>query len=301
MIAAASATHGGPALLTEALALDPSFDPLAAARARDAWRTCRDARSAAVLVARGPGASSACRRSRSPTRSATSRSTTTRGSAIEPDRIPLDVVIDQAEIPAFQARQALDANEDGEVSDAELEAGRVPSCAALTDDLHLAVEGSSMEPDADGRRRRAPPGRRRPVDAAPRVRLRGRPHGTGCVAARASSSPTPRTPGGSAGARSSSKARAWGSRRSRASCATAASRTGSGVPGGSARQRPHRRARRRRGVPGRRRAPAGRRPRRDAGRGRDPPTSASVEGARPWPPSRAASAARSRPSSRRPT
>ena len=68
------------------------------------------------------------------------------GLRIEPDRVTLDLVIDQAEIPAFQARQALDANEDGEVSDAELEAGRVPSCAALTDDLHLAIEGSSMEP-----------------------------------------------------------------------------------------------------------------------------------------------------------
>jgi nickel/cobalt transporter (NicO) family protein len=69
------------------------------------------------------------------------------GLRIEPDRVTLDVVIDHAEIPAFQARQALDANEDGEVSDAELDAGRVPSCAALTDDLHLAVEGSSMEPE----------------------------------------------------------------------------------------------------------------------------------------------------------
>ena len=68
------------------------------------------------------------------------------GLRIEPDRVTLDLVIDQAEIPAFQARQALDANEDGEVSDAELEAGRVPSCAALTDDLYLAVEGASVEP-----------------------------------------------------------------------------------------------------------------------------------------------------------
>ena len=68
------------------------------------------------------------------------------GLRIEPDRVTLDLVIDQAEIPAFQARQALDANEDGEVSDAELEAGRVPSCAALTDDLHLAIEGASMKP-----------------------------------------------------------------------------------------------------------------------------------------------------------
>ena len=68
------------------------------------------------------------------------------GLRIEPDSVILDLVIDQAEIPAFQARQALDGNEDGEVSDAELEAGRVPSCDALTDDLHLAIGGSSMKP-----------------------------------------------------------------------------------------------------------------------------------------------------------
>ena len=68
------------------------------------------------------------------------------GLRIEPDRVVLDVVIDQAEIPAFQARQALDANEDGEVSDAELDAGRIPSCAALTDDLRLAIDSSPMQP-----------------------------------------------------------------------------------------------------------------------------------------------------------
>ena len=68
------------------------------------------------------------------------------GLRIEPDRVTLDLVIDQAEIPAFQARQALDTNEDGEVSDAELDAGRVPSCDALADDLHLAIDGSPTEP-----------------------------------------------------------------------------------------------------------------------------------------------------------
>src|SRR6188508_2222364 len=68
------------------------------------------------------------------------------GLRIEPDRVTLDLVIDQAEIPAFQARQTLDTNEDGEVSDAELDAGRVPSCDALADGLHLAIDGSPMEP-----------------------------------------------------------------------------------------------------------------------------------------------------------
>ena len=68
------------------------------------------------------------------------------GLRIEPDRVVLDVVIDQAEIPAFQARQVLDTNEDGEVSDAELEAGRVSSCTALADDLDLALDGRGIRP-----------------------------------------------------------------------------------------------------------------------------------------------------------
>ena len=46
----------------------------------------------------------------------------------------------------FRARQALDTNEDGEVSDAELEAGRVASCTALADDLGLAVDGRGVNP-----------------------------------------------------------------------------------------------------------------------------------------------------------
>jgi ABC-type nickel/cobalt efflux system permease component RcnA len=66
------------------------------------------------------------------------------GVRIEPDRVLLDVVIDQAEIPAFQARQTLDTDEDGEVSDAELEAGRVSSCRVLANDLDLAVDGERL-------------------------------------------------------------------------------------------------------------------------------------------------------------
>src|SRR5688572_20624951 len=68
------------------------------------------------------------------------------GLRIEPDRVLLDVVIDQAQIPAFQARQALDTTEDGEVSDAELEAGRVSSCTALAEDLDLSVGGAGVQP-----------------------------------------------------------------------------------------------------------------------------------------------------------
>ena len=50
---------------------------------------------------------SSSRRSRPRIRSATSRSTTTRGSASSRTAILLDIVIDQAEIPAFQARLRL--------------------------------------------------------------------------------------------------------------------------------------------------------------------------------------------------
>jgi ABC-type nickel/cobalt efflux system permease component RcnA len=68
------------------------------------------------------------------------------GIRIEPNRILLDVVIDHAEIPAFQERQALDLDGDGEVSDPELERGRRDSCFDLGQQLSLSVAGSAVEP-----------------------------------------------------------------------------------------------------------------------------------------------------------
>jgi ABC-type nickel/cobalt efflux system permease component RcnA len=64
------------------------------------------------------------------------------GVRIEPDRILLDVVIDQAEIPAFQARLAFDTDGDGELSAAEVEAGRVAGCRKLASSLDLDVGGA---------------------------------------------------------------------------------------------------------------------------------------------------------------
>ena len=63
------------------------------------------------------------------------------GIRVEPDRILLDVVIDQAEIPAFQARLDFDTDGDGEVSDAETDAGRGVACEKLAPSLALAVDG----------------------------------------------------------------------------------------------------------------------------------------------------------------
>ena len=68
------------------------------------------------------------------------------GIRVEPDRILLDVVIDQAEIPTFQARLDFDTDGDGEVSDEETDAGRVTACDGLEPSLALTVDGVAANP-----------------------------------------------------------------------------------------------------------------------------------------------------------
>jgi len=68
------------------------------------------------------------------------------GIRVEPARVLLDVVIDRAEIPTFQARLAFDTDMDGEVSDAEADAGRVTACQTLAGSLALAVNGTALTP-----------------------------------------------------------------------------------------------------------------------------------------------------------
>lgn len=66
------------------------------------------------------------------------------GIRVEPDRILLDVVIDQAEIPTFQARLGFDTDGDGEVSDDEADVGRASACEALRPALSLTVDGADQ-------------------------------------------------------------------------------------------------------------------------------------------------------------
>ncbi len=66
------------------------------------------------------------------------------GIRVEPDRVLLDVVIDQAEIPAFQARLQYDTDGDGQLSDDEIAAGRLAGCASLQPALHLDVAGAAV-------------------------------------------------------------------------------------------------------------------------------------------------------------
>ncbi len=67
------------------------------------------------------------------------------GIRVEPDRVLLDIVVDQAEIPTFQARLGFDTDGDGEVSDAEADAGRLTECDGLTPSLELVVGGVRQE------------------------------------------------------------------------------------------------------------------------------------------------------------
>jgi len=65
------------------------------------------------------------------------------GIRVEPDRILLDVVIDQAEIPTFQATMDLDQDGDGEFSDEELRGAELEWCTSVGRDLTLTVDGAA--------------------------------------------------------------------------------------------------------------------------------------------------------------
>ena len=65
------------------------------------------------------------------------------GIRVEPDRVLLDVVIDQAEIPTFQAVMDLDEDGDGEFSDDELLAAETAGCTSVGEALSLTIGGAA--------------------------------------------------------------------------------------------------------------------------------------------------------------
>jgi nickel/cobalt transporter (NicO) family protein len=62
------------------------------------------------------------------------------------DRISLDVVIDRAEIPAFQEQQRLDLDGDGVLAPSELEPERQTACVGLATSVVLTVDGAALAP-----------------------------------------------------------------------------------------------------------------------------------------------------------
>ncbi len=66
------------------------------------------------------------------------------GIRVATDRVALDVVVDQAEIPTFTERQRIDTDGDGQVSDAETEAERQVACTRLASSLTLVVDDTTL-------------------------------------------------------------------------------------------------------------------------------------------------------------
>src|SRR4051812_34197334 len=80
------------------------------------------------------------------------------GLRVEPSRVAVDLVIDEAEIPAFQARADLDLDGDGDVSATEIDAGRRTECAAILPSVQLQADGATLAPTVQGAGLTFPPG-----------------------------------------------------------------------------------------------------------------------------------------------
>jgi hypothetical protein len=66
------------------------------------------------------------------------------GLRVGTDRILVDLVIDQAEIPTFQERMRIDADGDGTLSAPEIEAERLAACPRLAAEVALTADGASL-------------------------------------------------------------------------------------------------------------------------------------------------------------
>jgi nickel/cobalt transporter (NicO) family protein len=66
------------------------------------------------------------------------------GLRVGPDRLAVDYVVDMAEIPTFQTRQAVDADHDGTVSPAEAATWRDRECPRLAAGLRAVLDGQPV-------------------------------------------------------------------------------------------------------------------------------------------------------------
>ncbi|MCU1345768.1 MAG: hypothetical protein JWL70_2034 [Acidimicrobiia bacterium] len=64
---------------------------------------------------------------------------------LSPEAINADVVLDLAELPTVQARQAMDTNNDNAVSDSEAAQYRTQECRSLADGLHTTVDQQAVK------------------------------------------------------------------------------------------------------------------------------------------------------------
>jgi ABC-type nickel/cobalt efflux system permease component RcnA len=63
---------------------------------------------------------------------------------VGPDRLDVDYVVDMAEIPTFQTRQAIDTDHDGTVGPAEAASWRDRECPRLAGGLRATVDGQAL-------------------------------------------------------------------------------------------------------------------------------------------------------------
>jgi nickel/cobalt transporter (NicO) family protein len=80
------------------------------------------------------------------------------GLRVGPDRLVVDYVVDLAEIPAFQARQAIDGDHDGRVAAAEAARWRGRECLRLAGGLRVTLDGLARPLAVTGSSLRFPEG-----------------------------------------------------------------------------------------------------------------------------------------------
>ena len=80
------------------------------------------------------------------------------GLRVGPDRLGVDYVVDMAEIPTYQARQAIDTDHDGQVGDDEAAAWRDRECPRLAGGLRATVDGRPAPLSVTGSDLRFPEG-----------------------------------------------------------------------------------------------------------------------------------------------